>query len=246
MEINPLITFNDLGVGLASNQNSYFCLDAGRPAVKFGENNNVWFSTFNVTPATTKNFPVSPDILNNVNQSCNLERRKLDIITTDPCSIGSSHQNLSLSNTASNLEAPIMTDTLDQEKSIFNNKDLSSCGMKRQDPAINTDPCSIGSSHQNVSRSSTSSNLEAPTTTDTLHQEEPLLTNEDPSCSSERREPQVPTDLCSSAQDKSTKRVYPKKSCPGRKRQRDPKNWKMNKLKTLRNLGLEYTNKKEN
>ncbi|CAG5052445.1 unnamed protein product [Parnassius apollo] len=66
-----------------------------------------------------------------------------------------------------------------------------------QEPEIPAEPCFIGSSHQNAYPHSSSSLLEAPVIIGTLHQEPALpgiLTNDNPSCSADRHEPEIPLD----------------------------------------------------
>ncbi|CAG5036273.1 unnamed protein product [Parnassius apollo] len=97
------------------------------------------------------------------------------------------------------LETPVMTETLHQEPALCGilTNDDPSCSPERREPEIPAEPGFIGSSHQNAYPHSSSSFLEAPVIIETLHQEPALpgiLTNDNPSCSADRHEPEIPLD----------------------------------------------------
>ncbi|CAG5040959.1 unnamed protein product [Parnassius apollo] len=100
-------------------------------------------------------------------------------------------------------KSPAMTETFHQDPALPDllTYEILSCSLEKQEQEILLNACSIGSSHQHVYLpiSSSSSILETPVMTENLHQEPTLcdiVTNDDPSCSPERREPEMPLEPC--------------------------------------------------
>ncbi|CAG4950638.1 unnamed protein product [Parnassius apollo] len=94
-----------------------------------------------------------------------------------------------------------MTETFHQDAALpnFLTYEILSCSPEKREQEILLNPCSIGSSHQHVylPMPSSSSILETPVMTETLHQEPALcgiITNDNPSCSADRHEPEIPLD----------------------------------------------------